>query len=210
MASSFRTMEALRMVLGEARDPAMEEVMREMERARMTAEDYAQGSARAPVGLSWRAREAQLLRGVDRMGQALDGVTDAIDGVNDGAHGPDAAVAVIGDLLDTMLFPQDQVAEESDDEPAAARAPDQGAPAPAEDLRSAAVADLREPEDNEQHEEEPTSMFWCGACDTWQGRLAWFAEPFVSASGRVVFAACPQCHQLPNFRDRPVMRWERA
>ena len=41
---SFQTMEALRVVLQEDESHAMEEVRRDLERARMTAEDYRQGS----------------------------------------------------------------------------------------------------------------------------------------------------------------------
>ena len=56
--ASFETMRALSVVLREEMPHAMEEIKRDLERARMTAEDYAQGNARITIGAglptSWR------------------------------------------------------------------------------------------------------------------------------------------------------------
>ncbi len=59
MISSFQTTEALRAVLSAERDPAMSEVLLDMERARMTAEDlrgaaFVQSSHRGRRSQTWR------------------------------------------------------------------------------------------------------------------------------------------------------------
>ena len=59
MISSFQTTEALRAVLSAERDPAMSEVLLDMERARMTAEDlrcaaFVQSSNRGRRSQTWR------------------------------------------------------------------------------------------------------------------------------------------------------------
>ncbi len=127
MVSSYRAMEALRVVLGEARAPALEDARRAMERARATAEDYAQGGARiAPDGLTWRAWEARLLRGVYEAYDLIGDIADAIEGVSRGAHDPEAAVAMIDELLASLVISHMRARapapDESDDEPAAAAA----------------------------------------------------------------------------------------
>ena len=95
MAGAFRTVEALRVVLSEARDPAMEEVVRNLERARMTAEDL-RGAAFSTYGtseyyrytkdpryrlLTWREfgieRNEMTATLGDRMGRAEDLMEDA-------------------------------------------------------------------------------------------------------------------------------------
>ncbi len=56
---AFATMQALRVVLQEEEPHAMEEVRRELERARMKAEDFAQGNAvHDGTGVTWRQWDA--------------------------------------------------------------------------------------------------------------------------------------------------------
>ena len=122
MASSFRTMEALRVVTREARDPAMEEILRDMERARMTAEDFAQGSARDLVGTTWRMRESHLFATLFHMDRTIHRIDNALDDVRDGYSDPGAAVVVIGAILDDATqVTRDQAAPDQ-------AAPDQAAP----------------------------------------------------------------------------------
>ena len=55
---SYETMQALSIVLQEETPHAMQDVCRELERARMTAEDYSEGNSRmSPNGLTWRMRK---------------------------------------------------------------------------------------------------------------------------------------------------------
>ena len=55
---SYETMQALSIVLQEETPHAMQDVCRELERARMTAEDYSEGNSRmSPNGMTWRMRK---------------------------------------------------------------------------------------------------------------------------------------------------------
>ena len=80
MSTSFRTLEALRVVLDEERTPAMEEVVRDLERARMTAEDLRGASistyGNPPHIRTWREfgieRNEMTATLGDRMGRAED------------------------------------------------------------------------------------------------------------------------------------------
>ena len=55
---SYETMQALSIVLQEETPHAMQDVCRELERARMTAEDYSEGNSRMyPDGMTWRMRK---------------------------------------------------------------------------------------------------------------------------------------------------------
>ena len=127
MASSYLTMEALRVVLGEARAPALEEARREMERARMMAEDYAQGGAHvAPGRRTWRARDALMRRAVGEAHTLIVDIATAIDGVRSGVHTHEAAVDMIDDMVTFLITDHVHVrmaVPDDPDEPEAAAAP---------------------------------------------------------------------------------------
>ena len=58
-SNAFATVEALRIVLREEQPPAMAEVLRDMERARMTAEDY-RGTVLSPYPAGCHTTDAHL------------------------------------------------------------------------------------------------------------------------------------------------------
>jgi len=106
MAGAFRTVEALRVVLSEARDHAMEEVVRDMERARMTAEDYAQGNARAPDGGAWRDTERRMKyyrRGFSEFRDVIEDIAVIVDSDLDDS----AAMGAITSALENVAVPEE-------------------------------------------------------------------------------------------------------
>ena len=80
---AFATMQALRVVLQEEEPHAMEEVLRELERARMKAEDFAQGNAvmaryHDHAEVTWRqwdANQEAVLETLAEIARASDGGT---------------------------------------------------------------------------------------------------------------------------------------
>ena len=80
---SLQTSEALRIVLQEEQPHAIEELMRELERARMEREDFAQGNASAPAwsgnfAYTWRTSNQERDRRIGLMNQTLENIADVV------------------------------------------------------------------------------------------------------------------------------------
>ena len=161
--------------------------MLDMERARMTAEDYRQGNARCehnPNFLTWRKLEHCRKLRMEDADQTIKNIADVVKwhekGQTDASGRP---------LTDEDCFTQ---------------------------IRAEVQAHgllISSDEEEEEEEEEDDAMdeeqgVFCEACDSYhgQGIVAWYREPFMH-DGRNLYSACAVCRRRLNLEDRPVLHW---
>ena len=122
---SFDTKGTLRIVLREEMPHAMEEIRRDLERARMTAEDYAQGNARLTEPgcppISWRQSCGDYRDCVDRLQDQIDSVIMTVDEARDGQTTERDALQEICYHLDLGDFEEEGEDDEEPDEECVAR-----------------------------------------------------------------------------------------
>ena len=107
---SYETMQALNIVLLEETPPAMKEVIRELEhtrrdveRARMTAEDYSEGNSRMyPDGMTWRMRKQIYGRIIINQSTTLVQIKDTMMLRNCGSISDHNCIAQIRESLDEL------------------------------------------------------------------------------------------------------------
>jgi len=159
-----------------------EQVLLDLERARMTAEDYRQGNARCEfrTNLTWRRREDLRVLCIQDTEQTLKNIADVVKWHDNGE---------VDDLdcfeqIRAEVQPHGFLTREEESEP-----------------ESDTVSD----EEQEQEEEEGVH---CETCDAYyrQGVVAWFTEPFTH-NGRTLYSACGVCRWRLNLEDRPVLHW---
>ena len=107
---SYETMQALNIVLLEETPPAMKEVIRELEhtrrdveRARMTAEDYSEGNSRMySDGMTWRMRKQIYGRIIINQSTTLVQIKDTMMLRNCGSISDHNCIAQIRESLDEL------------------------------------------------------------------------------------------------------------
>ncbi len=100
---SYETMQALSIVLREETPHAMQDVCRELERARMTAEDYSEGNSRmSPDGLTWRMRKQIYGRIIINQSTTLLQIKDTVKDRFNGYVSDHECIAQIRESLDEL------------------------------------------------------------------------------------------------------------
>ena len=182
-----------------------EQVILDLERARMTAEDYRQGNAvmhRYVDGRgndrseTWRKSNRSHVETINEMHQTIENIAKVVkwheNGQTDASGRP---------LTDEDCFTQiraevqahgflnssdDEMSDEEDE---------------VDDMVEAAGSTDAMDEDEEQG-------VFCETCDGYyrQGVVAWFTEPFTH-NGRTLYSACAVCRWRLDLEDRPVAHW---
>ena len=100
---SYETMQALSIVLQEETPHAMQDVCRELERARMTAEDYSEGNSRmSPDGMTWRMRKKIYGRIIIKQSATLVQIKDTVKDRFNGYVSDHECIGQIRESLDEL------------------------------------------------------------------------------------------------------------
>ena len=178
-----------------------ETVHLDLERARMTAEDHAQGNAvmhryRDGAGLdraeTWRQMNKIHIRNLndqnDQMGRTdhlmEEARTGALRAIDSKGNQEDFRLALV--VASNLLVNARRALRDEDSE-------------------SEEMSDEEMSDGGASDEEEG---LFCEACDAYyrQGVVAWYTEPFMH-NGRTLYSACALCRRDLNLQDRPVDHW---
>ena len=157
-----------------------EQVLLDLERARMTAEDYRQGNAVDKGTQTWRQMMIWTGREMNEMDRTIGNIANVVQS-HDNAEVDDV------DCFEQIRLEVQAHGYLSDD-----------------------TSDEEESEEDDAmdaDQDEEQGVF-CETCDGYyrQGVVAWFTEPFTH-NGRTLYSACAVCRWRLNLEDRPVLHW---